>query len=259
MAMPITLELPHNISEEEKSAVVICLKKSVNNRFKIVSKFHQIVPNSVVDLISIVDGTSLATDCQKQIAKRFRIDDIDCKKIIKSQNIDLTVIDNEYLSKGICCFVQTNDLQTFANRSVELTEYGKTLKSVNAYEPDRLEMCLVLYPDNDGTHVWYRAQFQQRLANGQARVGLIDYGVSAVIYMANVRMFDQRFAYERISFSATIKSIDGISIELLNTGLLDNFSRIQAEWLKILNSNCFEIGLSELYFFMENDMIEVWK
>lgn len=118
-------------------------------------------------------------------------------------------------------------------------------------------MCLVLYPDDDGTHVWYRAQYHQRLANDQAQVGLIDYGVSAVVNLCNIRMFDQRYAYDRLSFTAAIRSVDDISLQLLNKVLFENFAQVQVEWLKMLNTNCFEIGLSEQYFLMEHDMIQV--
>lgn len=256
MAMPIKLQLPDNMSEEEISAVMGFLKKLQNNRFKIVSQ-HEVVPNSVVDLIGLADGKSVTHGCEKNISKRFKLDDIASKHVHNAQHVDLIVIENEYLSKGICCFVLSTDLQTFALRSTELTGYGESLIAANVYMPDYLEICFVLYPDADGTHVWYRAQFQGELANDQAQVGLIDFGVSVVVNSRNIRLFDARFGYERISFSGKIKSTDGISNELLSRPLFANFASVHAEWIRFLNTDCFEVGVSENYYFMEDDMIEV--
>lgn len=255
MAIQIKLKLPDNMSEEEKSAVIVFLKKLQNKRFKIVSK-HEVVPNSVADLIGLGDGKSVTLECEKNISKRFKLDDIASKNVSNAQHIDLTVIENEYLPKSICCFVLSTDLQTFALRCTELTEYGESLAAADVYKPEYLEICLAMYPDDDGTHVWYRAQFQGQLANDQAQVGLIDFGVSAVVHSRNIRAFDSKFGYERISFSGKIKSTDGISNELLSRPLFANFSLVHAEWIRFLNTDCFEIGVSENYYFMEDDMID---
>lgn len=255
MVMPIKLQLPKNLSEEEKSTVNIVLKKFLNRRFKVVSK-KQVVPYSVIDLIGLSDEISLGIACQNSISKRFRFEDITCKKIVKTDNVDLIVIENMHLSSDICCFVLLSDLQTFAVRTTELTEFGKTLKNVTAYKPDRLEMCLVLYPDEEGTEVWYRAQFHQYLANDRAQVGLIDFGILVIVKSCHIRMFQQQFGYERLSFTAKIRSVDGISRDLLNEQLFTNISQIHVEWLQFLNTQCFEIGLSEQYYFMENDLVQ---
>lgn len=55
------------------------------------------------------------------------------------------------------------------------------------------------YPtDIDGSRLWYRAQFHQKLNEDMVQVGLIDFDVSAVVHMGDIRAFHEQFAYERM-------------------------------------------------------------
>lgn len=190
------LKLPGNLSENENSAVLDILNKWKHNRFSVQST-NTIAPNTIVDLVHIVNGMSLTKVCSDVIEKRWYIDEIGKKSIGECKDVNLTIVEIESLSKGFICCVLQSDLAQFANQMGDLNKSGDTLRnSGNKYSPDKLEMCLVLYEDEAQEELWYRAQYQQSLVNERAQVGLIDFGISVFVDKSKIRKFDERFAYD---------------------------------------------------------------
>lgn len=254
LATPVKLKLPENLSVNEKSAVINTLIKWKHNRFTIQSN-DTIAPNSIVDLKHIVNGMSLTRICFGVIENRWYINDIGKKCINECKNTDITIVDNENLSKGFICCVLQSDLVEFANQMRDLKEYGKTLRDiVNEYVPDKLEMCLALYEDGDGDELWYRAQYQQPMINKRAQIGLIDFGVSVVTDISNIRKFDERFVYDRLSFIGKIRGTN-TSLALLDHDFFPNFGNITAELIKPIGDS-FELHLGNNYFFDEEDYFD---
>lgn len=107
----------------------------------------------MVDLVHFRTGKSLTVQC---IPKKYTIDCIGSKKVKKSYNIDLTIVDNTHLRKGVISCILSDDLQTFVNQSMSIKNFGETLTNTEPYKPDHLEICLVFLPDEDGTKMWYR-------------------------------------------------------------------------------------------------------
>lgn len=253
LAIPVMLALPAMLEEEEKSAVVGILKKYTHMRYYIKSK-DAIGPYSIVELMHIGNAKSLTDQCREIIQKRWKIEDIDSKKIAERRNVNMCIVDNENLSKGFICCVLADDVQLFAQKSKALTDFGKTLENLSPHIPNKLELCLTLYPDEDGTDVWYRAQYQIELTDERAQVGLIDFGVSAVVKMSNIRKFHEHFAYERISFTGKIRG-PNTSLELLNQNLFENYANVTADRLRAVGEY-YEFYFGNAYFFEDDNYEE---
>lgn len=252
MVTPVRLNLPHNMTKEEKSAVLKVLKKWEHTRFKIES-FEEIAPDATVNLLSIRNGESLTNQCKNVIDKRWTVDDIGYKQIVPRENVDLHIVDNQHLSTGFICCVLADDMISFSERCTKVADFGSTQIAHVPYEPDKLEMCIVMSPDEDGTEFWYRAQFHQILTNERAQVGLIDFGCSAVVSMQNIRKFNESLLHERVSFIGKIRR-ENTSLELLNRGLFQNFFQVTATRLQPVNDK-FEFHFDEHYFFEDDDFI----
>lgn len=163
MVTPVLLNIAE-MSKEEDSAVNIGLNKWLHNRF-IVKANGTIQPNSVVDLVHIVNGESLTNLCQNIVSKVYQIDDIACKKVEKARDIDLKIIDNSSLRQGVISCVLLSDFEQFAKQAQTVTQFGQSVAKNAPFKPKRLEICLVYIPDDDGTAMWYRGQYQQELQN----------------------------------------------------------------------------------------------
>lgn len=88
-----------------------------------------------------------------------------------------------------------------------IARYGREIaKAAPSHMPNKLELCLVLYPDDDGTEMCYRTQFQIELIDGRAQVGLIDYGVTATVEISNIREFHEQFSFGCFTFLGKIRA-----------------------------------------------------
>lgn len=252
LATPVKLKLPENLSSIEKSAVTDTLNKWKHNRFTVQSK-DSIAPNSIVELTHIVSGMALKNVCTAVIEKRWYINDIGRKNINECKNVDLTIVDNENISKGFITCVLQSDIQQFATKMCDLKVYGQTLRH-SAYVPDMLEICLVLYEDENEEELWYRAQYQQLLVNDRAQVGLIDFGVSVVVDTSKIRKIDERFVYDRLSFIGKIRGTNA-SLDLLDLDFFPDFGNITAKLVKPIGES-FEFHLENNYFMNDEDYFD---
>lgn len=176
-----SFQLDHpKLSPEEKSTVESKIEKMLHRRFTVKS-INAIVPNAIVDL-STLKGI---------ILKRFKIEDIPSAKVLKRRNVDLTIIDNTHLKQGFVPCVLKEQLQHFANQTKIVCQYGEKMASEQPYDPEKNELCVVHLPDDDGTQLYYRAQFQQKLVNGNVQVGPIDLIYYAKIYSISTIMLPQ--------------------------------------------------------------------
>lgn len=69
-------------------------------------------------------------------------------------------------------------------------------------------MCIALQFDDDGTEVWYRAQFQQNLENGRAQAGFVNFNVITALRLEPVGKsfeihFGQNYFFEDDNFEHT--------------------------------------------------------
>lgn len=253
MAVPVCLKLPQNLSKEEETAVMQVLNKWCHNRFEMKSK-SKIQPFSTVDLLHVVNKHSLTNLCINTIQKRWKIEDIGVKLISKRENVDMRVIENENLQNGFISCVLMEDMELFKEKMTELSNYGQTITNSEPYEPEKFELCLALHVDNDEIEVWYRAQFQQKLANDRAQIGLIDFAVSINVEMRNIRKFADKFTFGRISFDAKIRC-ENNSLDLLDRDQIRHFDVITAEHLKPIGQS-YELQLDQSYFFEDENFEE---
>lgn len=243
--------IPEDLTKEEESAVNDLLGMYRFNRFHVwIDSDNKIKPYFSVKLVNTRSGESLLSECLNTIEKRFSIEDIEAKIISERTNVDLTVIEPIDLEKGFLTFVLTDDLQTFAQRFQALDQYGDSLANREPHTPHKSELCLVLKPDPDG--IWYRAQYQVDLMDARAQVRLIDFGITTVVAISDIRKFEEQFAYSQLSFIGKIRS--DCSLELLNYGHFDNFDTVNASIIRPAG-NGFEVYLDRRYFF-ENENFE---
>lgn len=249
LAVPVKLDLPGNLSKDEESAVIGVLNKWRHNRFYIKSdqnKIEMIRPYSIVDLLRIDDLCSLTRLCGMTTEKRWKIDEIPEKNIGMRENFSMRIVDNENLSKGFVCCVLLEDMVKFVERMQQVSDYGKALANIEPYQPEKFEICFALQFDDDGTEVWYRAQFQQELSDGRAQVGLIDFGVSTIIKMSNIRKFAEQFSFERVNFIGKIRCTNN-SLDLLDLDQFNNFNIVTATLLEPF-AHSFELHFDDTYF-----------
>lgn len=253
LAVPVRLKIPERLTKDEETAVMGILKKWRHNRFQI-QLSGVIEPYSTVDLLHIGDRSSLTEQCINAIEKRWKIEDIGSICIGKREKVDLFIVDNENLSKGfVCCFL-LEDMRKFSNNMTQIMEFGTNVANAQPYEPEKFEMCIAMHVDNDGTEVWYRAQFQQKLANGRAQVGLIDFETTAMVDIRNIRKFPGHLAFGRISFIGKIRCVD-ISLDLLNRGLFQNYTVITAKRIEPTGRS-FELQFDENYSIVDDNFEE---
>lgn len=246
LASPVKIKLPENLSEKEKSAVIDVLNKWKHNRFTVQSK-DTISPNTIVDLVHIVNGMSLTTVCSQAIEKRWYVDVIP-KKQVSKQNASLFIVDTENRPNDFICCILQDDMQLFSQRFEDLLTLGRELMNQEPYLPDKFELCFVVYQNE-----WYRGQFHQRLENERAQIGLIDFGTSVVVSLRAIRKFQREYAYECISFVCKMRNRQ-IDMSLLNETLLQNYTTIDVH--KIQPSGDFhEIQIPNDYFLVEEDFI----
>lgn len=254
MAVPFKLSLPDGLTDSEKSAVNTILLKWRYNRFQVhADSNNTVTPLSTVDLINIQDQTSLLCKCLDVIEKRFYLNDIAKITAGEKVNVNLAVLEQIEVAKGFFCFIFTDDLNTFAERFATLERYGSCLAEKEPHLPNPSELCLVLFPDDDGSPFWYRAEFQVDLENERAQVRLIDFFVTAVVPLCNIRKFEQQFAYEQLSFIGKIRA--ECSLELLNNQLLQRYSNVNATLLRPAG-NGYEVFLDQNYFFDDGNFEE---
>lgn len=252
MVTPVLLKLP-KMSQEENAAVNNILNKWVHNRFTVQAN-GAIEPHLTVDLIHITNGQSLTHLCQSRISKVLKIDDIGSKKVDKSHDIDLTIIDNSHLRQGVISFVLSNDFQTFVEQSQLVTQFGESLANTEPYKPEWLEICLVFLPDDDGTIMWYRAQFQQELVNGIAQVGLIDFNIPAEVKMSDIRKLNDDLGFERMSFFGKIRC-ENNSLDLLDDNQFGVFDNVTSYLLEPV-ADSFGIYFDDSYFVEDENFEE---
>lgn len=252
MVTPVRLKLPNQLSQDEKSAVIEYITKWKHNRFTVVANEQSIVPYSNVDLKHITSGHSLTEKCMNLIMKRFFVEDIP-RKQVNAENVDVWIIENEYLSKGFITCVLATDAQLFAERMQTLTEFGQSqLLRLDPYVPDHLELCLVMLPDEQGVPLWYRSQFHQKLADNHAQVGLIDFGTTVNIPENNIRAFPSHLAYECSSMVCKLRA--KVDLELLDDVYFANYENITVDKINPLGKY-HEINISERYFTFEQDFV----
>lgn len=250
--IPVKLNVPEILSEDDKSAVIAQVKKFCHNRFQISSPCRRIEPNSVVDLLFLSNNESITDKCLLVIKKKFYISDIQ-QKNIDGDNIALLIVENQNLHCGLISCVLKEDEQQFANRFTELTRFGRANSKQNEpYLPLHLELCIVLYPDPDGTECWYRAQYQQTFANNRAQVGLIDFGITVIVEASTVRVFEEQFAYNCLTIICKLRS--QVDMELLDDVQFANFNTIDVQQVKPMGK-FHDIFLSEQFFVVEDDYI----
>lgn len=246
MAVLFYLALPNNMSEKEKSSVDNRMGKMINNIVKITSITARIVPYSCVDLMSIDRDLPLTSGC---IEKRLYGKDIQTKQVMIEDAL-LHIVENKHLSKQFISCVLDDDFIMFGERFVALCEYGETCRNDPSYTADKSEICLVMIPDGN-IDIWYRAEYQQLLANDKAQVGLIDFGVSATVDAANIRKLPiEEFKYECVTLTCKLRS-DDCSLSLLDTDQMQNFDRIVSLKIRPAGNGLHEIYLSEQYFFFD--------
>lgn len=255
MAVPIKLNLPTNLSKDEEVAIADALNKWCHNRFQVQSGANSVIrPYSMVDLLRIDNRSSLTHKCLNMIQKRWKIDDIEEKRIGKSENVDLFIVDNENLDKGFVCCVLVKDIDEFMAKMLQISNYGKTLANIEPYQPEKFEMCIALQFDDDGTEVWYRAQFQQNLQDGRAQVGLIDFGVSSIVQTVNIRKFEDQFGFGCLNFMCKIRC-ENNSLDLLDQSQFQNFNTITALRVEPVGK-AFELHFDQNYFFEDDNFEE---
>lgn len=251
MVTPVQLDHP-KLSPEEKSAVECKIEKMVHRRFTVKS-INAIVPNAIVDLID-VDGKSILSTLQGIILKRFKIEDIPSAKVLKRRNVDLTIIDNTHLTQGIVSCVLKEQLQHFANQTKIVCQYGEKMVSERPYDPEKNELCVVRLPDDDGTQMYYRAQFQQKLVNGKVQVGLMDFNATAIVPSSGIRRFDEIMSFERINFLCKIRSTQNCSLDLLREDLFDLYDNVTAALMEPAGDS---YGIAfDMNYFDEDENIE---
>lgn len=172
LAVPLRLQFPKGITAIESTAVKNILAKHRYNRFYVRSigtDSKEILPYSIVDLVSIRDKQSLTTQCLGTIEKRFTIEDLEMFTSHERSNVSLTVIERINISKGFICFIQTEDLKLFSQRFDAVCKYGNALENAEPHAPNKGELCIVQYPDPDGSLYWYRSEFQTVLSDSRAQ------------------------------------------------------------------------------------------
>lgn len=253
MAIQIQLKLPSSMSSDAVSAVENCLNRLKFNRFEIAGTQQTIEENSIVDLIFVRNGESLTKKCLdliRSVSKKMYISDLQQKRI-NGENVQLWIADNSNLAIGFVCCVRKEDTLLFSLRMSEIAEYARDHNE--PYVPDHLELCIAMMPDEQGEPLWYRAQYHQTLTNGRAQIGLIDFGNSVIVKSEDIRMFNEKFSYEIISFVGKLRNYD-ISIDLLNTNLFENYAFIVATKVSCIG-NSKEIFLPPQYF-VEDENVE---
>lgn len=250
MVVSLTLDLPDNLTIEESTAVQSYLQKLLHNRFRIVTKTtgDKITPQHVEDLINIRNGESTVNVLKGLIEKRFL--HVSHKHVTGSS---FCIVENKNVGHGFISCIMRDDRPNFVSLCSKLNAFGDTILHSGAYLPSKSEFCLVYIPDNDGTPMWYRCQYQQPLANDLCQVGLIDFGTSAIAKMADIRKMTQ-FDDECMTFTCKIRN-DNISIDLLNQGLFGMFSEI--ETLKIRkHGQIYDIFIADSYFHLDDNIEE---
>lgn len=140
-----------------------------------------------------------------------------------------------------------SDFEQFLTNWNELKVYGDTVVNAVPYLPDKLEICLALITEDDGTPNWYRVEFQQTLTENRAQVGLIDFGVSAVTLMSNLRKIPiNQFHHECVTIIGKIRN-DAACLSLLNTADFEISDRIDTFAIHSAGEG-HEIHISERYF-----------
>lgn len=250
LCIPVTLNMPENLSEDDKSAVILQLNKYCHNRFRITSLSCAIDPNAVVDLMSLVNDESITSKCSVGIKKKFFISDIQ-QKNIDGDNLTLFVVENKHLDRGLISCVLKSDEQQFVSRFAGLTEFGRChLNRKPTYSPLNLELCLVSHPDPDGVECWYRAQYQQELSNDRAQVGLIDFGITETVAKSAIREFREEFSYPGLTIACKLRA--KVDMELLDDVRFANYETIQAIKVKAMGK-FHDVFLGDEFFVNEQD------
>lgn len=253
MVTPVRLALPKNLHETEITAVKSFLEKWKHNRFKVECRTQFISPNAVVDLLHLIDESSLTKKClDGYVEDRMFVERIQ-KKQIKADNVNLYIVDNKFLSKGFLCCILSENVNLFAERFKELCDFGKIIMPRVPYVPQMLELCIVLHPDENGIQCWYRAQFQQVLSDDQGQVGLLDFGVQETVPMFSIRKFEIQFAYDCISMTCKLRNKD-ISVDLLNRALFDNHMDFDATSIISVGEH-HEVFVHDQYFLQDDCFI----
>lgn len=253
LAVPVQLKVPQRLTKEEETAVLKMLDKCRHNRFEIQSN-GVIEPYSNVDLLKLENRSSLTNDCLKVIEKRWTIEDIDSISVGRRENTDLFIVDNGNLQKGFICCLFFEDMKKFSNNMTEVSNFGVIVANDQPYRPDKFELCIALHSDDDGTKVWYRAQYQQELANGRAQIGLIDFETTVVVDIQNIRKFPDHLTFNRITFICKIRCINN-SLDLLNRNLFENFNVVTPKLLEPIGRS-FELHFDQSYFFEDENFEE---
>lgn len=201
-----------------------------------------------------VDGKSILSTLQGIILKRFKIEDIPSAKVLKRHNVDFTIIGNTHLTQGIVSCVLKEQLQHFASQTVIVCQYGEKMARERPYDPEKNELCVVHLPDDDGTQMYYRAQFQQKLVNGKVQVGLIDFNATAIVPSSGIRRFDENMSFERISFLCKIRSTQNCSLDLLREDLFDLYDNVTAALMEP-SGDSYGIAF-DMNYFDEDENIE---
>lgn len=238
MAVPYTLATPVNMTDEEKSHLFLHLQKWIRNRFVI-----KLRTNLKAELLYLSTGANITDSI---VEKRLYMVDLP-KKRIDAEDVTVVIVENQYISKGFISCVLENDFEQYAKSLAEMKVYGETVVSAMPYTPDKLEICLALLAEDDGTTNRYRVEFQQQLSENRAQIGLIDFAVSAVTSMLNLRKIPLgKFSHECVTIVCKIRN-DSVSLGLLNTAQFQISDRIDSFSIRSV-ANGHEIHISERYF-----------
>lgn len=243
MVTPINLRLPEKLTKNEKSAVFDYLKKREHNRFKIISENSSIVPNTNCDLIHITNNESLMEICMTMVEKKIYVENLPRKRVNR-EDVELYIVDNSHIRNGFVCCVLTEDMNRFTKKIADLNLSAESCEV--PYVPEKLEICSAFYSDAENSPLWYMAQFQEILANEKAQVGLIDFGISVNVPLADIRKFDHRLDYEQLSIVGKLRN-DDISLDLLDINQFENHMHIHATRVRasgdsheiFLSADCF--------------------
>lgn len=192
------------ITESESQAIYSYLKQLEYLKFKVKCDDSPIEAKSMVELIDINDDKIINDEIAKMVKKRIYEAQIPRKTVKSTDEMMVLMECRDFPDKCIVTGVLKSDLEKFGTHHDQLQKYGESVKNAPAYKPKHLEMCLALVMDA-GEAVWYRAQFQQSLADGRAQFGIIDYGVTLTGNESDIRELSKDLVFESVALQCRVK------------------------------------------------------
>ncbi|XP_031636231.1 uncharacterized protein LOC116349100 [Contarinia nasturtii] len=219
---------PEEIDEMKLYLEGLCANET---KLKIKGDNSFVHTKDLVELFDIITNQSINDEIKKKgkRSKRYRLDDLECLVVNTKEESTLVNIGPERIHENLLTCIFKANIQEFMDEDSRIQEYGMTVKNAPAYVPKVKELCLVLTKD-DGTDVWYRAQFQQELIDDKAQLYCIDYGRVLKTRINNIRAFPEILAHPVTSFIGRLKSGDTLSPEELKKYMEDPFVAKSVEY-----------------------------